>query len=121
MPEAFLAGGVGPSSLCAFNYNPLVERLRAKRSTSLGQVPCRITDSVGDIFTALLCAPGHGVQLLSQVDTFSSDPNGKWVRPDSMNRPEIHRLKKWQIAVAGAGQMAEGNLFGRSILVDERL
>lgn len=30
-------------------------------------------------------------------------------------------MKRWQVLIAGAGQMAEGNLFGRSIIADARL
>jgi hypothetical protein len=32
-----------------------------------------------------------------------------------------HEVKRWQVLIAGAGQMGEGNLFGRSIIADGRL
>jgi hypothetical protein len=120
MPQAFMVSDPRSLSLRAINYYPALEHLRRRRSIRLGCLPCKVTDSFGDIFTAHLCDPGHGIQLLSQVDTFAAEPSGKWIQQESMRRPEVHRFNKWQIAMAGAGQMAEGNLFGRSILVDDR-
>ena len=121
MRQAFTIDRPHPATLRALNYRPELARLAGRNASRLGLLPCKSTNSFGDIFAARLTAPGHGIQLLSQVDTFSAEPSGKWVRPDSMTRPEEHQLRKWQICIAGAGQMAEGNLFGRSILVDDRL
>jgi hypothetical protein len=120
MVQAFVVQHVGPTSLRAINYYPSLGKRQGRRSITLGSLPCRITDSFGDIFASRLCDPGYGVQLLSQVDTFAAEPTGKWVQETSMRHPEVHRLHKWQIAIAGAGQMAEGNLFGRSIVIDGR-
>jgi hypothetical protein len=52
---------------------------------------------------------------------FSVEPEGRVIRRDSMPAPDKHQVKRWQILIAGAGQMAEGNLFGRSIIADARL
>ena len=38
-----------------------------------------------------------------------------------MPRPDKQAVHKWQILIAAAGQMREGNLFGRSIIADGRL
>ncbi len=73
------------------------------------------------VFTRLDCAEDYGVELLSQTDMFATEPHGRVIRKDSMPDPEKHRIHRWQILIAGAGQMAEGNLFGRSIIADARL
>jgi type I restriction enzyme S subunit len=61
------------------------------------------------------------VRLLSQTDTFAAEPRGRIIRKDSMPEPSRHEIRRWQILISGAGQMAEGNLFGRSIMADGRL
>lgn len=121
MPRsAFTVNQPNSTALRALNYSPVVESLRRAGGKTLHELGARVTDSFGDIFTARPTAPGHGVQVLAQADTFAAEPTGKWIRPDSFSDPEKHILKRWQIAIAGAGQMSEGNLFGRSILIDRR-
>jgi len=114
---AFVVAAPTSAALRALNYNPIVDRLR-RGASELSTLPCRVTESVGDIFTSLPCDPGCGVQVLAQADTFSAEPSGKWIRPESFRKASDHELRRWQIAIAGAGQMGEGNLFGRSVLVD---
>ncbi|MGL3210961.1 hypothetical protein [Bradyrhizobium sp. BR 1433] len=75
----------------------------------------------GTVFTRLDCDNDRGVRLLSQTDTFAAEPLGRVVRKDSMPHPERHKIDRWQILISGAGQMGEGNLFGRSIIADSRL
>jgi hypothetical protein len=119
--EAFLAN-VTPAALRALNYAPGVESLRrvagAKR---LGNVVRKIGGSFGSVFTRVDCDMASGVPLYSQVDTFAAEPQGRTIRRDCMPRPEEQRVHKSQILIAAAGQMGEGNLFGRSIIADERL
>jgi type I restriction enzyme S subunit len=38
-----------------------------------------------------------------------------------MPHPDRHKVHRWEVLIAGAGQMGEGNLFGRSIIADARL
>jgi hypothetical protein len=52
---------------------------------------------------------------------FAAEPFGRTIRRDSMPRPTNHEVKKWQLLIAGAGQMSGNNLFGRTIIADERL
>ncbi len=115
---AFMVAAPTSAALRALNYNPIVDRLR-HGSSEIGTL-CSVTESVGDIFTSLPCDPGCGVQVLAQADTFSAEPSGKWIRPESFRKTSDHELRRWQIAIAGAGQMGEGNLFGRSVLIDAR-
>jgi hypothetical protein len=121
MGVAFSVSRVTSAALRALNYDPNVERLRHRSALTLAGAGAQATDSFGDIFTSRLCAPGHGVQVMSQSDTFASEPTGKWVRLDSMRNPGLHTLKRWQLLIAGAGQMGPTGLFGRSVLVDHRL
>jgi hypothetical protein len=75
----------------------------------------------GAVFTRLDCAPEHGVELMSQTDMFASEPAGRVIRADSMARPERHKVKLWQILIAGAGTLGETELYGRSVIADARL
>jgi type I restriction enzyme S subunit len=78
-------------------------------------------ESYWSVFTRHDCEPKFGVELLSQTDMFAAEPAGRVIRRDSMPNPDAHRVEKWQVLIAGAGQMGEGNLFGRSIIADGRL
>jgi type I restriction enzyme S subunit len=78
-------------------------------------------ESYWSVFTRHDCASGYGVELLSQTDMFAAEPVGRMIRRESMPNADLHRIQKWQVLIAGAGQMNEGNLFGRSILADARL
>jgi len=64
----------------------------------------------------------HGaVELLSQSAMFAAEPAGGWIRRDSMQRPERHEVRRWQILIAGAGTLGENELYGRAIIADDRL
>lgn len=122
--RAFVVDRPSPSALRALNYAPELEKI--KRAGSTSSVPLRtllstMGDSYWSVFTRRDCSPEHGVELLTQTDMFASEPSGRVIRRDSMPNPDQHRVQKWQILVAGAGQMGEGNLFGRSIIADDRL
>jgi hypothetical protein len=113
-----------PGALRAINYRPEVEAFRSRRSgrvKSLGAMVAELGESYGQVFTRLDCAPPHGVELIAQSDMFAIETHGRRIRIDSMPRPEKHRVKRWQVLLASAGQMEAGNLFGRSILADARL
>lgn len=122
MGEAFIVDTPTSAALRALNYTPEVERLRfAPDVAPLGTLVSEIGGSFGAVFTRIDCDAAHGVPLYSQVDTFAAEPEGRTIRRDAMPRPDAQAVRKWQILVAAAGQMGEGNLFGRSILADDRL
>ncbi len=78
-------------------------------------------ESYGAIFVSAECDEGYGVELLSQRDMFRAEPEGKWIRRDSLPNPLAHEVRKWQILIAGTGTLAPTELYGRCILADERL
>src|SRR5687767_2642599 len=115
--EAFIVTKPSAAALRALNYTPEVERLRlAPGVARLGTLVAEIGGSFGAVFTRIDCEPAHGVPLYSQVDTFAAEPRGRIIRRDAMPRPDEQAVRKWQILIAAAGQMSEGNLFGRSIV-----
>jgi type I restriction enzyme S subunit len=106
-------------ALRALNYAPVLERIRQSGSGSsqqLRKMVKRFGEAYGTVFTRLDCDPNHGVRLLSQTDTFAAEPRGRIIRRDSMPDSRRHEVRRWQILISGAGQMSEGNLFGRSII-----
>ncbi len=123
MREAFI-GHARPAALRAINNRPELEAFRSRRAGNikpLREMVSAIGDCYGQVFTRLDCKAPLGADLISQVDMFAAEPHGRRIRLDSMPKPEKHRVHRWQILVAGAGQMGDGNLFGRSILADDRL
>jgi len=125
MPVAFTVRNPKTTALRALNYSPASEAFRRKASGSncsrLGSLLANMGPAYGSVFTRLDCERTYGVELLSQGDMFSTEPQGRVIRRDSMPVPEDHRIKKWQVLVAGAGTLGPTELFGRSILADGRL
>lgn len=122
--RSFLVRQPSSTALRALNYAPELERIRQSRSASavrLETLLSAIGDSYWSVFTRRDCAPDLGVELLTQTDMFSAEPAGRVIRRDSMPNPDLHKVQRWQVLVAGAGQMGDGNLFGRSIIADGRL
>lgn len=123
---AFAVGEPGSAALRAINYSREVETFRKPRRGLFTTVPLRsllatFAESYWAVFTRIDCERVTGVQLLTQTDMFSAEPEGRIIRRDSMPRPEDHLVRRWQVLIAGAGQMNEGNLFGKSIIADNRL
>lgn len=123
---AFMVETPRPAALRAINYARELELLaRPKggkgRSAPLRSLLSRFGESYWAVFTRLDCSREHGVELITQTDMFAAEPEGRIIRRDSMPRPEQHEVARWQILIAGAGQMGDGNLFGRSIIADARL
>src|SRR6188768_3494032 len=123
--EAFLVASPNTFALRALNYAPGIDRFRTSRghhrSNRLGDLISELGGSFGTVFTRIDCEAAYGVPLYAQVDTFSAEPEGRTIRRDAMPRPDRQAVQPWQILIAAAGQMAEGNLFGRSIIADSRL
>lgn len=122
--KAFVVDAPRAAALRALNYVPELEKLRRQGSSSavpLASLLKALGESYWSVFTRHDCDAEHGVELLTQTEMFAAEPSGRVIRPDSMPNPERHRVRKWQVLIAGAGQMGEGNLFGRSIIADERL
>lgn len=125
MRSAYLTKSVTEASVRALNYSREVEILREKALTDssivcLGEV-AKVPSASSYIFRQVNCAPSYGEEILTQADMFAAEPIGRVVRRELMPNPEARRIKRGQILIAGAGQMEESNLFGRSILSDNRL
>lgn len=124
MGTAFLINDARASTLRALNYTPQIERLRntpRRRSTVLRELLSEMGPAYGTVFTRIDCAPEHGIELLSQTDMFSAEPQGRVIRRDSMSHPERHEIKKGQVLIAGAGTLGENEIYGRSLIADGRL
>lgn len=52
---------------------------------------------------------------------FAAEPQGRVIRADSMKHPDRHKVQRWQVLIAGAGTLAETELYGRAIIADDRL
>lgn len=125
MRSAYLAKSVTGATVRALNYSHVVEVLREKSANNssivcLGEI-ARVPTASSYIFRQVDCAPGFGEEILTQADMFAAEPSGRVVRRELMPNPEARRIKRGQILIAGAGQMEETNLFGRSIISDARL
>lgn len=125
MRAAFTVPAPKTSALRALNYSPFLEAFRnnrrGRRSMRLGDLLTSMGPGYGSVFTRIDCHPAHGVELVSQSDMFAAEPSGRVIRMDSMPHPERHRIQKWQVLVAGAGTLGETEIYGRSILADDRL
>lgn len=125
MRSAFAVPKPQSASLRALNYSPFLEAFRKSRdgrqSVRLGELLTSMGPAYGSVFTRLDCQPSHGVELVSQSDMFAAEPAGRVIRLDSMPRPEKHRIRKWQVLIAGAGTLGETEIYGRSIIADDRL
>ncbi len=124
MRAVFLARDVSPATIRALNYDPNVELLRTRAGRAQRPL-AEWTRSLGSSYAAVLtrvdCERSHGMELLSQVDAFSSEPSGRWIRGDLMRFVDDLRIERGDVLIAGAGQIGEATLFGRSIIADGRL
>ena len=125
MGQVFAVNRVRSAALRPLNYVPSVEQLRIasdkKRVVRLGSIVKSLGGAYKKIFSNVDCSPSAGVEVLSQTDMFASEPVGRFIRADSMADPDLHRIKKWQILVAGAGTLGETEIYGRSLIADARL
>ena len=125
MREAFLVDSPQYRALRALNYAPAVEALRHSRSSlrsiSIGSAVSELGKGYATVFARIDAQPEYGVELLSQSDMFAAEPAGRWIRRDSMSRPDRHLVRRWQILVAGAGTLGENELYGRPVIADARL
>ena len=125
MRQAFVVEQPRHAALRALNYEPAVERLRRARrgrtSTPLRELVADLGSGYATVFARIDCDKAHGVELLSQSDMFSAEPEGRVIRRDSMQRPERHLVRKWDVLIAGAGTLAPTELYGRALIADERL
>lgn len=125
--EAFVVETATHHALRALNYARAVEQLRRPKpnrkatSMSLRTAVRELGVAYATVFARVDAAPDCGVELLSQSDMFAAEPSGRWIRRDSMSKPERYEIRPWQILVAGAGTLGENELYGRSIIADNRL
>ncbi|NJR48199.1 MAG: hypothetical protein HC780_00280 [Leptolyngbyaceae cyanobacterium CSU_1_3] len=125
MRSAHTAKSVSAATVRALNYSHEVEVLREKATRSsaiiqLGEL-AKVPTASSFIFRQVDCTSEFGEEILTQADMFAAEPTGRIVRRDLMPDAEARRIKHGQILIAGAGQMDETNLFGRSIIADDRL
>jgi hypothetical protein len=125
MRQAFTVPEPRHAALRALNYDPAIERIRQPKR---GRGHVRLRELVADlgsgyatVFARIDCDRTQGVELLSQTDMFAAEPQGRFIRRDSMQHPERHEVKRWHILIAGAGTLAPTELYGRAIIADGRL
>jgi hypothetical protein len=123
--EAFVVRSTNARALRPLNYTPAVEALRnghsASGSITVGKAVSELGLGYATVFARIDASPKHGIELLSQSDMFAAEPAGRWIRRDSMAKPERHEVRRWQILIAGAGTLGENELYGRAIIADARL
>lgn len=112
-------------TLRALNYTPETGVFsgagRFQRSTRVRDVFERIGPAYGTIFTRFDCEPAVGEALLDQASMFASEPIPRWIRGDVLKNLGDHRVEPHQVLVAGAGTLGEHEIFGRSVIADDRL
>jgi type I restriction enzyme S subunit len=118
---AYTTRAVDFGALRALNFSPEAERLRSRRAPMLGEFLSLTGRNYGKIFVRVDCDEAVGEGLITQSDMFAAEPVARFIRGDAIQGLEDHRIHRGQILIAGAGQMGETDLFGRSILVDKRL
>lgn len=124
MGKAFVVRAPTHHALRALNYTPEVEAFKGRthlRSLALGSLLTSMGPAYGAVFTRIDCDREAGVELITQGDMFAAEPQGRVIRLDSMARPERHRVRRWQVLIAGAGTLGENELYGRAIIADSRL
>jgi hypothetical protein len=130
MRSAHVVASVSSSTIRALNHAPETSRLaRPPAHGAARHWGCRelraIAGEIGRAYARVLlrvdCAPEHGDELLSQVDIFAAEPEGRVIRGDLMPFVDDLRIRRGDVLMAGAGQMGEATLFGRSIIADDRL
>lgn len=124
MRSAFIVDNPNGAALRALNYTPEVERLRRRRGSDailLSDLLEQMGPAYGSVFVRVDCEREHGVELITQGDMFAAEPTGRVIRLNSMARPERHRVRRWQVLIAGAGTLGENELYGRAIIADGRL
>jgi len=78
--RTFVVSQPDSTALRALNYSPAVELLR-RRERGADAIPLAtclsdLGSSYGSVFTRHDCDSPHGIELLSQGDMFSVDPQG---------------------------------------------
>ncbi|AUX23768.1 uncharacterized protein SOCEGT47_042980 [Sorangium cellulosum] len=124
MRTAFAAQIDKPRALRALNFSATVEAIKrrgARHYTPLHEFADEMGSAYRTAFIRRDADPSVAVQLLSQSDFFAAEPSGRWIRIDSFQRPEEHAIRRWQLLIAGVGTLGETELFGRSLIADERL
>lgn len=124
MGQAFVVRAPTHHALRALNYTPEVEAFKGRthlRSLALRSLLSSMGPAYGTVFTRIDCDRDAGVELITQGDMFAAEPVGRVIRLDSMSRPDRHRVRRWQVLIAGAGTLGENELYGRSIIADGRL
>lgn len=122
--QMFCVKNASAAALRALNYSPAVEKLRSVVGSSavpLHELALAVGRGYATVFARRDCKPSHGVELLSQTDMFAAEPEGRTIRLDSMTHPERHLVSRLQVLVAGAGTLGRYELYGRSIIADDRL
>jgi len=125
MALAYLVRNSSSTALRALNYTPEVEAFKRRARTSdvlrLGELLSAMGPAYGKVFVRYDCSAQHGDHLLTQGDMFAAEPNGRVIRGDAIRNVEDHRVHRWQILIAAAGTLGENELYGRSIIADNRL
>lgn len=125
MRQAFTVQQAQHATLRALNYEPAIEKIRQRKPgrehVRLGDLVTELGAGYATVFPRIDCDLAHGVELLSQSDMFAAEPAGRVIRRDSMQHPERHEVRRWQVLIAGAGTLAPTELYGRAIIADGRL
>jgi hypothetical protein len=125
MRAAYIVEGVTAGSVRALNYTPEIDRIRRLsgpgRAASLGRLASEIGTTYAKVLARVDCAPEYGQELLGQVDIFAAEPQGRVIRGDLIPFVDDLRIRRWDILIAGVGQLGETTLFGRAIIADRRL
>jgi type I restriction enzyme S subunit len=124
MRSAYLTKSISAATVRAINYTPelgqFLQRHQGADVSRLGNL-ASIRSPGSAMFRAINCSPEFGEEFLTQADIFAAEPTGRTIRPDTIPDLESRRVKNGQILIAGVGTLGETELYGRSIIADDRL
>ncbi|MGA7932029.1 MAG: hypothetical protein WCA35_00465 [Kovacikia sp.] len=124
MRSAYLTKSISAATVRAINYTPelgqFLQHHQGADVSRLGNL-ASIRSPGSAMFRAINCSPEFGEEFLTQADIFAAEPTGRTIRPDTIPDLESRRVKNGQILIAGVGTLGETELYGRSIIADDRL
>ncbi|NJO48464.1 MAG: hypothetical protein HC840_02100 [Leptolyngbyaceae cyanobacterium RM2_2_4] len=124
MRSAYLTKSISAATVRAINYTPelgqFLQHHQGADVSRLGNL-ASIRSPGSAMFRAINCSLEFGEEFLTQADIFAAEPTGRTIRPDTIPDLESRRVKKGQILIAGVGTLGETELYGRSIIADDRL
>ena len=80
------------------------------QSAPLGRLTSELGETYAKVLARVDCSREYGKELLGQVDIFGDDPQGRVIRSDLIPFADKLEVRRWDILIAGVGQLGETTL-----------